>query len=186
MKETLFSEHHIRTASGLYLNILNPKPEQISLTDIAHALSNLCRFAGHTPTFYSVAQHSYLAASLVAHEHKLATLFHDATEAYLVDIPRPLKKHLPEYKPIEENLMKVIASKFGFQFPFHPEVKKADETMLKLEWDNLMVCRTHHTHTFLPKFIACEAPKRAMLSFLETHIAIKANNPIRAFTANNL
>jgi 5'-deoxynucleotidase YfbR-like HD superfamily hydrolase len=71
----------------------------------------------------------------VNREHKLAALLHDASEAYLVDIPRPIKLKLTEYHPIENNLMRVIAEKYGFHYPLHNAVKQADEKMLQQEWD---------------------------------------------------
>ncbi len=186
MKNTLFTADQIRTASGAFVDILNPQPESIRIEDIAHALSNLCRWAGHTVGFYSVAQHSYLTASQVPPEHKMAALLHDATEAYLVDIPRPLKKHLPEYQRIEHDLMKVIAKRFGFQFPFDPIVKKADEMMLAIEWDNLMVCRKPSKHTYLPRSLSCDTPADAKKEFLSSFFAIKANAPLHVFYANNI
>lgn len=111
----------------------------ISIGDIAHALSMQPRFGGHLPVFYSVAQHCVLAVEYVNEEHKLATLLHDASEAYLIDVPRPVKQQLPNYKEVENKLMTVIAAKFGFQWPLHPDVKRADEVMLRDEWEGLML-----------------------------------------------
>jgi len=187
MKETLYDSDTIRTASGLNLDILNPKPEQISIYDIAHALANLCRFAGHTAKFYSVAQHCKLSTLLVSQENKLAALLHDATEAYLVDIPRPLKKHLADYVKIEHNLMKVIAQKFGFQYPLPPEVKKADELLLKIEWDNLMICREQckSMKTALPSYIAAEDPCTAKYEFLKTFKILNEAHKRNTFTITN-
>lgn len=124
----------IRTFTGRYVDPFDPKPDDIVIEDIAHALSNLCRFGGHTKRFYSVAEHSVLCAMLVPGEHKLAALLHDASEAYLVDIPTPIKNRLPGYVKAEDRLMKVIADKFGFQYPFSAEVKEADRGALALEW----------------------------------------------------
>lgn len=129
----------IRTYTGRMVNIFKPAPELISIEDIAHALSNLCRFNGHTVKFYSVAEHSLKCAELVPEQHKLAALLHDASEAYLVDLPSPIKIAMPEYINIEDKLMRVIAGKFGFEYPLRPEVKSADKTWLSLEWDNLMI-----------------------------------------------
>lgn len=64
---------------------------------------------------------------------------HDASEAYLLDIPRPIKNRLTNYKEIEDGLMRVIASKFGFQYPLHPRVKEVDELMLQSEWHEIML-----------------------------------------------
>jgi len=89
--------------------------------------------------FYSVAQHCILAAEYVGDEHKLAALLHDASEAYLIDVPRPVKRQLPNYKEVEDKLMTVISAKFGFQWPLHEDVKKADEITLQYEWECLML-----------------------------------------------
>lgn len=64
---------------------------------------------------------------------------HDASEAYLTDMPSPIKKKMPQYKEIEDGLMKVIAEKFGFQYPLPDEVHKADAKMLKIEWNLLVI-----------------------------------------------
>lgn len=133
------TEPVIRTFTGKYFNVFEPNIDDICIEDIAHSLSHQCRFGGHLPVFYSVAQHSYLCTQLVDKEHELAALLHDASEAYLLDIPRPIKKRLTEYHAIEDNLMKLIAEKFGFEYPLHKSVKKADEIMLQIEWDDLML-----------------------------------------------
>lgn len=133
----------IRTFRGHYVNVFDPDPETIDIVDIAHALSHVCRFAGHTPIFYSVAQHSIQVSNLCHHEHKLAGLLHDASEAYLCDIPRPIKRHLQGYKAIEENLMRVIAGKFGLLWPLHSEVKDYDQVVLEREHRTLILNRDY-------------------------------------------
>ncbi|MFA5689921.1 MAG: hypothetical protein WC959_12410 [Kiritimatiellales bacterium] len=130
----------LRTSTGLLIDVFNPDPDCILIEDIAHALSNLCRFGGHTPRFYSVAEHSIRCANLVPGRRRtLEALLHDASEAYLVDVPSPIKKFLPEYKKIEDNLMKAISLKFGFQYPVSKIVELADKAMLEIEWQSLMV-----------------------------------------------
>jgi len=121
------------------MNIFEPTLDMICIDDIAHSLSHQCRFGGHLPTFFSVAQHSVMTSKRVPQEHKLAALLHDASEAYLMDIPRPIKAHLTNYKELEDRLMELIALKFGFEYPLHPIVKKADEFMLRWEWHSLML-----------------------------------------------
>jgi len=76
----------IQTYSGKRIDFENPDPDQIDIVDIAHGLSNLCRFSGQSKYFYSVAQHSFYV-SLVCKENKLQALLHDATEAYMADVP---------------------------------------------------------------------------------------------------
>jgi hypothetical protein len=130
----------IQVSSGIQFWPLDPRPEEILLEDIAHALSNMCRFGGHVPAgFYSVAQHSVLMTNNVAPEFKVAALLHDATEAYLVDVPRPIKPVLTNYHEIEENLARVIGKRFGVSLvPLPPEVVEADERMLMTEKRDLL------------------------------------------------
>jgi uncharacterized protein len=82
----------IQTYTGKQFWPLSPLPEDIVIEDIAHALSMQCRFGGHVRTFYSVAQHSVHVSLLVEPQYALWGLLHDAAEAYLVDLPRPIKK----------------------------------------------------------------------------------------------
>jgi hypothetical protein len=126
-----------QTNSGKQFFPLKPDADAICIQDIAHALSNLCRFGGHVKEFYSVAQHSIIVASLLPSELQLAGLLHDATEAYLVDVPRPLKIALPEYKAIEERLAKVIEAKYGVSFE-NPAIKQADNIALMTEARDLL------------------------------------------------
>lgn len=126
----------IRTHSGLYMNVFEPTQEMICIEDIAHALSMQCRFGGHLPQFYSVAQHSVECSKRT--NFSFEALMHDASEAYLLDIPRPIKLRLANYKEIEDRLMASIAMKFQFQWPLRNAVKRVDEIMLQLEWDNFV------------------------------------------------
>ncbi|MFZ4569712.1 MAG: phosphohydrolase [Bacteroidales bacterium] len=137
--ENLYTTDCIRTFKGIYMNVFEPTLEMIDIEDIAHALSNLCRFGGHLPEFYSVAQHSVLCSDIITTRNKLAALMHDASEAYLIDVPRPIKHRLTNYKEIEDKLMILIAQKFGFLYPLHHTVKYMDEQMLKAEWNQLML-----------------------------------------------
>lgn len=123
----------IQTHSGRKFHLLDPHPSEILIDDIAHALSQVCRFAGHSARFYSVAEHSVHVSRIVPPEHQLAGLLHDATEAYLHDIASPLKKMLPEYKRIEEGVWFVISAKYGLDFDMPQPVKDADVEMLFIE-----------------------------------------------------
>jgi hypothetical protein len=134
----------IRTFSGTWFNAFEPTPEMINIEDIAHALSHQCRFGGHLPRFFSVAQHSVMATFMVQDEDRLAALLHDASEAYLVDIPRPIKNKLSNYKEIEDRVMNVISRKYGFAWPLVEDVKKADEAMLHKEWYDIMLSGNPH------------------------------------------
>lgn len=141
MGENLYTPGCIRTFTGKYINPCEPDPELICIEDIAHALSMQPRFGGHLPVFYSVAEHSLQVALSVGNEIRLAALLHDASEAYLIDVPRPVKDQLRNYKAIENELMYVISCKFGFQWPLHDTVKSADEMALRNEWECLMLSK---------------------------------------------
>jgi hypothetical protein len=127
----------MQTRSGCQFYPLDPRPEDICIQDIAHALSQLCRFGGHCVEFYSVAQHCVMVASILPPELRLAGLLHDATEAYLVDIPRPLKIALPDYQRIEDALHTIIGEKFGVRFD-DPRIKSADNIALVTEARDLL------------------------------------------------
>lgn len=128
------SPHHwCTTYTGGRFWPLDPKPEHVQLPDIAHALSNICRFGGHTRSFYSVAQHSVLVSQQVAPEHRLTALLHDATEAYVGDIVRPLKVQMPDYGDIEYCVWLAVCQKFNLSPEIHPSVKEADNVLLMTE-----------------------------------------------------
>lgn len=114
--------NYVTTYSGKKLNFLDPNPDDILLEDIIHHLSMICRYNGGPKYHYSVAQHSIAVAKLVYDMSKdkkkaLSALFHDASEAYICDIPRPVKPKLIGYKKIETNLSNVIYKKFNIQTP---------------------------------------------------------------------
>lgn len=124
---------YIQTLSGQHFNYRNIQPENIVIDDIATALSHTCRFAGHLPEFYSVAQHSVLVSQLVPDEFAMEALLHDASEAYCCDIPSPLKALLPDYQCIEIYVDSVIRQKFGLPVIHSDPVKYADLVMLATE-----------------------------------------------------
>ena len=128
----------IQTYSGIEFHALSPKASEISLLDIAHALSNKCRFAGHTLNFYSVAQHSVLVSSLLPVEFKMWGLLHDAGEAYFADIPQPIKREFDVFEQIEEPIMRAVAEKFQLYWPCPKEVKVADKIALATEARDLL------------------------------------------------
>lgn len=131
---------YIRTFTGIYLNPFDIKEEDIDIRDIAHALSLICRFGGHCKKFYSVAEHCIMVSYNLPEHLRFEGLMHDASEAYLVDMPSPIKEKLPEYKVVETNIMNVVAKKFGISWPVCEEVKKADRLGLEHEWHNNVVC----------------------------------------------
>lgn len=139
----------MQTYTGKRFDPLNPDPSLIDIQDIAHALSNICRFGGHSSRFYSVAEHSVLVGEALWNLHHdadlaLAGLLHDAAEAYLGDVPRPLK-YRPEFKffrEAEDKLLGMIAERFldwnaqttfgptPVSLVFSPEVKRIDNAIL--------------------------------------------------------
>jgi hypothetical protein len=156
--ENLYETRKIRTFSGQYVDVFDPKPETLVIEDVAHALAHQPRFGGHLPQFFSVAQHSIMCMMEAPANLKLEALMHDASEAYLLDLPRPIKNYLPEYKSVEDNLMKLLSVKFGFRYPVDPIVKEIDNFQLEKEWYNLMIATTGN--------IVCISPDGAKRSFL--------------------
>lgn len=129
----------IKARWGWYVDLANPHPRMIGIDDIAAALSKICRFGGHCPKFYSVAEHCVHAVALarddgVKGKALLAVLLHDATEAYLGDVVKPLKILLPDYCKIEARMEAVIGEAFRVDFSEHHDlIKRYDLAMLKLE-----------------------------------------------------
>lgn len=139
--DELLAKGAIRTYTGRSFEPLNPDPDAIVIEDIAHALANNCRFTGHVNWHYSVAQHSVYCSFLVSDELALTALLHDASEAYLSDVARPIKQQ-PEFGDVylrfERGIEEAIAKKFGIVYPYPDEVKDADNTMLVTEARDLM------------------------------------------------
>lgn len=128
----------IRLRSGLYLDLADPQPDQFTLEDIAGALSKICRFGGQIEHFYSVAEHcvhcaEQAAADGASTDAQVAALLHDAAEAFLGDVVKPLKVMLGDYGAIERLMESVIAKKFGIGAQFAEVVKEIDRAMLIAE-----------------------------------------------------
>lgn len=123
----------IITRSGRHFSFTDLSSDNVRNNDIATALSNTCRFAGHLKDFYSVAQHSVLCSELVAPEFAFEALMHDAAEAYIGDVTAPLKALLPDFRAIEERVDRMIRKTYGLPEIQSLEVKKADLIMLATE-----------------------------------------------------
>lgn len=148
----------IQTRSGKKFDPLNPDPATIDIEDIAHALSQVCRFTGHCSRFYSVAEHSVRVSRRVFQltgdwEQAMWGLLHDASEAYLADIARPVKR-TPElllYCRIEGRLQRRIAHRFNLGSEEPAAVKRADVELLGVEATELM-------QPLHPEWLACAPP----------------------------
>lgn len=129
----------IQTYSGSRFDICDPYKYEMRIEDIAHALSNLCRFTGHTREFYSVAQHCIHVSALCPPKYALWGLLHDATEAYINDLATPVKSQLSEYRKFESRIGEAVVRNFNLnpeEMPY--EVKYADRIMLHREMKDLM------------------------------------------------
>jgi 5'-deoxynucleotidase YfbR-like HD superfamily hydrolase len=163
----------IQTFRGKKFHPLDPKLDEICIEDIAHALANKCRFSGHTSKFFSVAQHSVIVSKLCPKQDRLWGLLHDASEAYLVDMPKPLKV-LPEFKwfvEVENKVQKVICEFFGLA-PEQPiSVHQADVISLVTEKRDLMTFdhdwQKKYKELPLEEILVPWSPKKAKRKFLE-------------------
>ena len=134
------------TYSGRKISILYPGVEDINIEDIAHALSLQCRYNGHCNEFYSVAEHSVLAARMFKARYGerfecdyIYTLMHDAAEAYVGDMINPVKRELPAFKAIENRFLDAIREKFDWPWMWDSKsrIKQVDRWMLATEMDQL-------------------------------------------------
>lgn len=170
--ENLYAKHSVRTFTGRYVDLLNPDPETISIEDIAHGLAHMPRFCGQLHSFYSVAQHCVFCIRALDAEHKdpeaMEVLLHDASEAYLSDIPGPIKSHLPDYTKIENNLMQKIFEKFNIKYPLSKTVKAVDKYALEFEWQHIMLRKD--------SLIDHWRPLKAKRMFLNMYDKIKYHN----------
>ena len=137
-------QDYIITVNHVKMTPCNPREEDIQIEDIAHALSLLCRANGHFPVFFSVAQHCLLcleeARARGYHKQlQLACLLHDASEAYLSDITRPVKQHLPQYREIEQRLEKTIYRRF-----LGRELTEEEMSLLKSVDDDMLYYEFYH------------------------------------------
>jgi hypothetical protein len=128
----------IQTYTGKQFYPLTPSLEAIDVRDIAHSLSLQCRYNGHCRVFYSVADHSLRVSRIVPPEHALWGLLHDAAEAYLTDLPRPVKHAVDGYDRLEDSLLRVIAQRFDLGWPMPEAVRHADDVLLATEMRDLL------------------------------------------------
>jgi len=123
----------ILTHTGKRFDLFEPDADMIDPRDISHSLAHLCRFNGHTREFYSVAQHSCIVAELVPEEHKLTALLHDAPEAYLGDMTKPLKQWIHAYQDFEDWVWQRVCQRFDIAAELPACVHQADLIALATE-----------------------------------------------------
>lgn len=167
---------YITTVTGKHFDPMTPEKQDIDIFDIAHALSLICRGNGHTKAFYSVAQHS-LACAREAHLRgetvtvTLGCLLHDASEAYLSDVTRPVKKDLPQYLQAEEKLQNEIWRGFTGRALTGDEKRlifEIDDCMLSMEFHRLMPEDLNDSYQKLLNPVSCETrpPRETADEFL--------------------
>ena len=141
----------ITTFSGKTFHVLDPQPNEVALEDVAHALALTNRFSGHTRFPYSVAQHSVLVSNVVPPELMLQGLLHDSAEAYITDIPTPLKKKLEDIQEIERRICIAVGDALGVNMELKSDaVKDADLRMFETECRDLMSNLRGYYHDVLP------------------------------------
>ncbi len=166
----------MQTYSGIKFFPTSPLMEDLRITDIAHALSNLCRFGGHSTEFYSVAEHSMLVSEFCPNKYRLWGLLHDAAEAYLGDMIYPIKRELKAYQEFEFNLMSKIAWKYYLRpLEVPPKVKKIDHRILEDEQIQVMGLKLEWYHIGEPlgAKIRFLSPKQAEKKFLDCYRLLK-------------
>jgi hypothetical protein len=165
------SKYSISTYSGEFFDFNHPENFKFDIETIAHALSNICRYGGHCDSFYSVAEHSVLVSQVVPTELALCGLLHDASEAFVGDMPSPLKAMCQSYRTIEERVHKAVAKEFQIPYPHPAEVKVADKMLYKAErlvlTPNVQDSVWHVDVPVVKVEINCYTPKKAKIVFLE-------------------
>ena len=176
----------LQTYSGRRFFLLDPRPDEVSLQDIAHSLSLQCRFGGHCPRFYSVAEHSVLASLAAPPRLALPMLMHDAAEAYCGDVVRPLKHALAEFDRLERLILDAILTALDLGNPWpgvEPfdgmHVKAIDERMLATEARELFGLDARRAWGVEARPCAfplhCWAPEEAERQFLARFEALRSS-----------
>jgi len=165
------SKPWIQTYTGKKFHFLQCRADEIDIDDIAHALSNICRFNGHCSKFYSVAEHSIYVSQLVSPHLALSGLLHDAGEAYIGDIVQPQKDYIQNVREIEDRIMTMVAVKFGLKYQFYKlnDIKRVDRRLCYTEGSQLMpnVTEWNIQETPYEMSIQCFAPRIAKSGFLK-------------------
>jgi hypothetical protein len=166
---------YMTTFTGRMFTLFDPKENDIDIVDISHALSMLCRFTGHCQRFYSVAQHCVHASLGVSPEFALEALLHDASEAYVNDLNRPMKHHpqMQGYRSAERAIDAAVRRKFQLPKTESAEVKHIDDQLVRLEARQLFrpvpswAQTRDHDFLILPVWGPQEAEHQFLDRFLE-------------------
>jgi len=175
----MITTDYVSTFSGNRFYPREPRIDRVAIDDIAHGLAYQCRFNGQTREFYSVAQHSLIVAQQVPPHLRLAALLHDAAEAYLGDMVKPLKVLLPEFSQLEERVQDIIATAFGIDFSDYGPIKRADLVALATEKRDLM---PHSVESWayldgiapLSERIVLMSPGEAKVAYLDAYARLSA------------
>jgi len=131
---------YFRTITGKLIDIPNIQVNDIDVYDIAHGLAMLTvRFHGQSERRITCAQHSVMVAALAPKPEQMAGLFHDASDPYLSDLAKPVKKILPDFMALEAKVMMQIAKKFAFKYPKSLAIDEADQKAIMYEWNNFVL-----------------------------------------------
>jgi hypothetical protein len=160
----------ILLSSGVYFNYDRPDQSNFSIGDIAKGLSNTCRFGGQCQRFYSVAEHCVLMSDCMPADLAFQALMHDAAEAFICDMPKPLKMMLPDYMAVEDRVEAAIADRFGLPAKMSPAVKEMDIRMLAAEQQQVMGNNHKWRYTYeleaAPVKVKFWSPEMAEMRFL--------------------
>jgi hypothetical protein len=171
----------IQTYSGIKFHFTEPDPAEININDIAHALSNLCRFTGHVRKYYSVAEHSIYVSQLVPSRLALAGLLHDAAEAYIGDMAKPIKEQMEEFRHLEYFILDTIFQKFDLPSEYlyndYKEIKNVDYKLCYTEGNQLMPDVSQWIKQVMPYplTIRCLPPSLAEAEFLQRFYSLKGD-----------
>lgn len=156
---TRMTKTMMQTFSGKVVDLAHFTEDDVRMVDIAHALSIITRFTGHTTEPYSVAQHSIMVSRIIEPRYALWGLLHDASEAYLGDVSRPLKSMLSDYRGLERHVQQTIAKRYGLAWPMPEEVHRADNIALVTEKRDILPAN----HDWGPAYEGIEPVKATIL-----------------------
>ena len=176
----IMASPYVSTFLGNRFFLTSPHIDDVAIEDIAHGLAYQCRFNGQTSAFYSVAQHSLMVMSLVPESLHFQALLHDAAEAYLGDMVKPLKQLFPQFSVIESRVMDIIGQRFAVDLTrLDPAIKHADIVALATEKRDLMPYSTEAWSYLegidaLPGIIEPMGPQAAKEAFLQAFRSLSA------------